>query len=105
MASNKPRAFNPPTVPEPHETYSQVCITPIVPSSKLITLAGQTGVQKDHTISADIREQARGAYDSIHKCLAAAGATPRDIVCFPSPSILLALHQHSHICLLTTLAL
>ncbi|KAI4670923.1 uncharacterized protein J4E88_009675 [Alternaria novae-zelandiae] len=80
MSSNKPHAFNPENVPEPPPTYNQVCITPIVPSSKLITLAGQTGLQKDHTIPSDIKEQAKGAYDSIHKCLAAAGATPRDIV-------------------------
>ncbi|KAH8640158.1 YjgF-like protein [Alternaria alternata] len=80
MASKKPHAFNPPSVPEPAPTYNQVCITPVVSSSKLITLAGQTGMRKDGPISSDLREQAKGAYDSIHKCLAAAGATPRDIV-------------------------
>lgn len=90
MASKKPHAFNPPSVPEPAPTYNQVCITPVVSSSKLITLAGQTGMRKDGPISSDLREQAKGAYDSIHKCLAAAGATPRDIVrirlCLNSPS-------------------
>ncbi|KAB2110459.1 hypothetical protein AG0111_0g167 [Alternaria gaisen] len=80
MASKKPHAFNPPSVPEPAPTYNQVCITPVVSSSKLITLAGQTGMRKDGPISSDLKEQAKGAYDSIHKCLAAAGATPRDIV-------------------------
>lgn len=80
MASSKPHTFNPPSVPKPHPTYDQVCITPIVPSSKLITLAGQTGIRHDGTISSDIKEQARGAYEAVHNCLKAAGATPRDII-------------------------
>ncbi|EOA86882.1 hypothetical protein ACJQWK_09035 [Exserohilum turcicum] len=77
---NKPRAFNPPSVPEPPPTYSQVCVTPILPSSVLITLAGQTGLQKNGTVPTGIKEQARAAYETIHKCLEAAGATPRDII-------------------------
>ena len=81
MASNKPQAFNPPSVPEPPPTYCQVCVTPIVPSSSLVTLAGQTGLQKDGTVPAGIKAQAKAAYETIHKCLEAAGATPRDIVC------------------------
>ncbi|KAH7398490.1 Endoribonuclease L-PSP/chorismate mutase-like protein [Pyrenochaeta sp. MPI-SDFR-AT-0127] len=80
MASNKPRTFNPSSVPKPHPTYDQVCVTPIVPSSKLITLAGQTGTRNDGTISYDIQEQAKGAYEAVHNCLKAAGATPRDII-------------------------
>src|SRR4051794_9005264 len=80
MTSNKPNGFNPPEVPQPPPTYSQVCVAPIVPASKLVTLAGQTGRRMDGTIPSSIKEQARVAYESIHKCLAAAGATPRDIV-------------------------
>jgi enamine deaminase RidA (YjgF/YER057c/UK114 family) len=80
MSSNKPHAFNPPTVQEPVPTYKQVCVTPIVPSSKLITLAGQTATRKDGTVPSDIKEQAKGAYENIHNCLKAVGATPRDII-------------------------
>ena len=80
MTSNKPNGFNPPDVPQPPPTYSQVCIAPIVPASKLVTLAGQTGRRINGTIPSSIKEQARVAYESIHKCLTAAGATPRDIV-------------------------
>jgi enamine deaminase RidA (YjgF/YER057c/UK114 family) len=80
MSSSKPHAFNPPTVPTPPPTYSQVCITPLLPTSKLITLAGQTGLQADGSISLDIKEQARAAYVAVHECLKSAGATPRDIV-------------------------
>jgi enamine deaminase RidA (YjgF/YER057c/UK114 family) len=80
MAYSKPQAFNPFAVPTPPPTYSQVCITPIHPTSKLITLAGQTGLQKNGTVDLDIETQARKAYEAIHECLKAAGATPRDIV-------------------------
>jgi enamine deaminase RidA (YjgF/YER057c/UK114 family) len=79
--SDKPHAFNPPNVPKPPPTYNQVCVTPILPTSKLITLAGQTGLRDDQTIPSDFKEQAKGAYESVHNCLKAAGATPRDIVC------------------------
>jgi enamine deaminase RidA (YjgF/YER057c/UK114 family) len=80
MSSNKPYAFNPPDVPTPPPTYDQVCITPILPTSKLITLAGQTGLRSDQSISPDIKQQAKDAYQAVHNCLKAAGATPRDIV-------------------------
>lgn len=80
MSSSKPHTLNPPTVTTPPPTYSQVCITPIHPTSKLITLAGQTGLQNDGSISPDIKVQARDACKAVHECLKAAGATPRDIV-------------------------
>lgn len=80
MASNKPQASNPPNVTTPPPTYSQLCITPILPTSKLITLAGQTGLQSDGSIAPDIETQAKDAYRAIKECLKAAGATPRDIV-------------------------
>ena len=83
--SDKPHAFNPPNGPKPPPTYNQVCITPILPTSKLITLAGQTGLRDDQTIPSDFKEQAKGAYESVHNCLKAAGATPRDIVCRELP--------------------
>ncbi|KAI8942719.1 hypothetical protein NX059_000767 [Plenodomus lindquistii] len=77
---NKPHAFNPPDVITPPPTYSQACVTPILPTSKLITLAGQTGLRNDQTIASDIRDQAKDAYQAVHNCLKAAGATPRDII-------------------------
>jgi enamine deaminase RidA (YjgF/YER057c/UK114 family) len=80
MSASKPQTLNPPAVPTPPPTYSQLCITPLYPTSKLITLAGQTGLQKDGSVAKDIETQAREAYKAIHECLKAAGATPRDIV-------------------------
>lgn len=81
MASdNKPRAFNPPTVPTPPPTYSQACVTPLLSTSKLVTLAGQTGLRADGTIASSLPAQAADAYAAVHNALRAAGATPRDIV-------------------------
>lgn len=80
MSSSKPHAFNPPTVTTPPPTYSQVCVTPLQPTSKLVTLAGQTGLRSDGTVAPDIETQAKKAYEAVHECLKAAGATPRDIV-------------------------
>ena len=79
--STKPRTFNPEGVWAPPPTYNQVAITPLLPSSRLITLAGMTGCDPARTDNPrTVREQAPVAYENIRKALAAAGATPRDIV-------------------------
>ena len=82
--ANKPQAWNPPAAPTPPPTYNQVSVTPLLPSStsKLVTLAGQTGLVKEtgKVTSSDIKEQSRQAYRNVASCLAAAGATPRDII-------------------------
>jgi len=82
VAPNKPQSFNPPNVATPPPTYNQVAITPLLPTSKLITLAGQTGVDPTtgEQVSDDIVGQARQAYRNIANCLKAAGASPRDII-------------------------
>jgi len=79
---SKPRTFNPEGVPVPPPTYNHVCITPLIPGSvDLITLAGLTGIDpSSNSNPKTIPEQAPIAYKKIKTCLAAAGATPRDIV-------------------------
>lgn len=72
---SKPQAFNPPNVHQPPPSYKHVCVTPIQPTSKLVTLAGQTGDYK-----AGWSEQVKGAYENVRRCLEAAGASPRDII-------------------------
>jgi len=52
----------------------------MVPSSRLVTQADQTGRKLDGTIPSRIKEQARIACESLGECSAAAGATPGDIV-------------------------
>jgi enamine deaminase RidA (YjgF/YER057c/UK114 family) len=83
MASedNKPHAFNPDNVPAPPPSYKQVCVTPLFPTSKLITLAGMTGYTPEINDTPDtVTKQAPKAFEKIKNALAAAGATPRDIV-------------------------
>lgn len=72
---NRPQAFNPAGVHEPPPSYKHVCVTPIRPTSRLVTLAGQTGDYKAEWI-----EQVKGAYENVRKCLESAGASPRDII-------------------------
>ena len=83
--SQKPQTFNPPDVPTPPPTYNQVAITPILPSSssssKLITLAGQTGLEPGTgNISSEFEAQVKRAYSNVANCLKAAGAAPDDII-------------------------
>lgn len=76
----QPLTFNPEGVPAPPPTYNHVCVTPLLPTSKLVTLAGLTGVDPARAGRSTVSEQAAIAYAKIKTCLAAAGATPRDIV-------------------------
>lgn len=78
--SNKPQAWNPDGVIPAPPTYKQVAVTPLLPTSRLVTLAGQTGIVPEGGISGDFLEQVKQAYRNVHDCLKAADATPRDIV-------------------------
>lgn len=76
-----PRTFSPAGVPPPPPTYDHVAVTPLLPSSRLITLAGLTGCDPASAVNpSTLREQAVLAYAKVEICLAAAGAKPRDIV-------------------------
>lgn len=77
----KPRVFNPAGVPLPPPTYSQVAVTPLLPTSRLVTLAGMTGCDPARSDNPKtLLEQVAIAYANIETSLAAAGASPRDIV-------------------------
>ncbi|PVH95412.1 YjgF-like protein [Periconia macrospinosa] len=77
----KPQTLNPPTIPTPPPTYSQVSTTPLLPTSKLITLAGQVGLDPTtHTVPSDFDAQVRLSYQNILLALQAVHATPRDII-------------------------
>ncbi|OWO98733.1 hypothetical protein B2J93_8485 [Marssonina coronariae] len=82
VSDSKPRVSNPPYVPLLPPTYSHVCITHLIPGSvDLITLAGLAGfITLDSSSPKTIKDQAPIAYSKIKSCLAAAGATPRDMV-------------------------
>ncbi len=73
--------INPPDVRPPHPIYSHVQLTPISPTSKLVTIAGQIGVPPDSaTAASTFAEQVEIALENLRKCLATAGATPADII-------------------------
>jgi enamine deaminase RidA (YjgF/YER057c/UK114 family) len=73
--------INPADVRPPHPIYSHVQVTPISPTSSLITIAGQIGVPPDSAAAAaTFAEQVEIALDNLRNCLAAAGATPADII-------------------------
>ena len=73
-------SFNPEKVPVPPPTYRQVAVTDIPAGSRLVTLAGQTGLRSDGTVPKGIVAQAIEAYDHVFEALKAAGASPKDIV-------------------------
>lgn len=56
-------------------------VTPLLPTSKLITLAGQVGLdEKTEKVVEGFDAQVKVAYQNILNALKAAGATPRDII-------------------------
>ncbi|KAF2239407.1 YjgF-like protein [Viridothelium virens] len=77
--TNKPRTFSPEDAPAAAPNYHQVAITPILPTSRLITLAGQVNLDAASR-NVPFLEQVKGAYKNVAICLKAAGASPRDII-------------------------
>ncbi|OCT48310.1 L-PSP endoribonuclease family protein [Cladophialophora carrionii] len=73
--------INPADVRTPPSIYSHVQVTPISPTSSLVTIAGQIGVPPNSAAAAStFAEQVEIALDNLRKCLAAVGATPADII-------------------------
>ncbi|KAK5065041.1 hypothetical protein LTR84_000876 [Exophiala bonariae] len=73
--------INPAGVRPPHPIYSHVQTTPLSPTTTLVTIAGQIGVPPDSaSAAATFGEQVEIALENLKKCLAAAGATPADII-------------------------
>lgn len=79
--ADKPLTFNPSAVRLPPPTFQHVAITPLVPTSKLITLAGQVGSNPaTGDLPESFVEQVKSAYVNVANCLKASGASPRDII-------------------------
>ncbi|KAK3710710.1 hypothetical protein LTR37_010129 [Vermiconidia calcicola] len=82
MSSAGVQIFNPEGYPSLALTYSHISIVPISDTKKLVSLAGQAGT--DHNTSTtnppSLGEQVRLALENVDKCLAAAGASKKDIV-------------------------
>lgn len=58
-----------------------MAVTPLLPTSKLVTLAGQVGLDAETgKVVEGFDAQVKLTYQNILNCLTAAGATPRDII-------------------------
>ncbi|ETS84618.1 hypothetical protein PFICI_02643 [Pestalotiopsis fici W106-1] len=77
----QPLTINPEGLPTLPSACDHISLTPLSSTSKLVTLAGLTGYDPAGADNATtVPEQAAMAYAKLKTCLAAAGATPRDIV-------------------------
>ncbi|KAF7531123.1 hypothetical protein G7054_g9173 [Neopestalotiopsis clavispora] len=77
----QPLTFNPEGMPKSSSACDLISLTPLLPTSKLVTLAGLTGCDPARTDNpTTVQEQAAVAYAKVKTCLTSAGATPRDIV-------------------------
>ena len=80
-SQSQPHTFNPANVYPPRPTFSHVAITQLSSTTKLITIAGQVGIdQLSGTAPPTFTAQVETALDNLSKCLVAAGGSPRDIV-------------------------
>ena len=73
--------LNPSDLPNWSETFSQVVVVR-AGSTRTIYVSGQVSVDADHKVvgPGDLRRQAEVALENLSKALAAAGATPADVV-------------------------
>lgn len=81
MSQSQVEILNPEGHPSLAPTYSHISIAPVTPSTKIISFAGQVGVDSATGETApSFREQVRLALVNVEKCLAAAGVTKKDII-------------------------
>ncbi|KAK5731429.1 hypothetical protein LTR17_011391 [Elasticomyces elasticus] len=81
MATSARQIFNPPQVHSPQPTYSHVCITALGNGTRLLTLAGQIGMDPETgTIPSTFGNQVKFALMNVGKCLEASNAKVTDIV-------------------------
>lgn len=81
--SDQIQIFDPPKHPAVAPSYSQISTVPLSPTAKLVTIAGQVGHNYNNPAGAipqSFPEQIRIALRNVETCLAAAGASKRDII-------------------------
>ena len=71
---------NPPEIHKPATTYSHVAIVPISNVARLITIAGQVGIDPQGNIAPDFAGQVELALENLGKCLASARCGKEEIV-------------------------
>jgi enamine deaminase RidA (YjgF/YER057c/UK114 family) len=76
MSSNR-TVFSPENHPTFHPSYSHICSTPLLPTSKLITIAGQIGRDSAaNTTPSEFLEQVEIALKNVKTCLDAVSPFP-----------------------------
>jgi enamine deaminase RidA (YjgF/YER057c/UK114 family) len=81
MSPSQIEILNPEGHPPLAPTYSHISIAPVTPSTKIISFAGQVGIDSATGETApSFREQVRLALANVEKCLTAAGVTKKDII-------------------------
>ena len=73
--------INPPELPKWEQSFSQVVVVHCG-STKTIYLSGQVSVDRENNLigEGDLKVQAEHAFENLQTALAAAGATPADVV-------------------------
>ena len=73
--------INPPELPKWEQSFSQI-VTVRSGSVKTVYLSGQVAVDRDNKLlgEGDLKVQAEQAFGNLERALAAAGATPADVV-------------------------
>ena len=71
---------NPPAIHKPAPTYSHVAIVPISNIARIITIAGQVGINPQGNIAPDFAGQVSLALENLGKCLASARCGKEEIV-------------------------
>jgi enamine deaminase RidA (YjgF/YER057c/UK114 family) len=81
MSSTTPHVFSPDDLAPFHPSYSHICSTPLLPTARLVTFAGQIGLDSTtRSVPTSFREQVELALANLQKCLDAAGVKKTDIV-------------------------
>lgn len=74
------KVFSPENHPPLAPTFSQISIVPISPTANLISIAGQVGASLENASSTPFKDQVQNALAGVDTCLAAAGASKKNII-------------------------
>jgi enamine deaminase RidA (YjgF/YER057c/UK114 family) len=80
MSSVAPQVSDPKNLPAFHPSYSQICTTTLLPTTRLITIAGQIGADAAKNVPKGFIDQVELALSNVQTCLDTAGAKKTDIV-------------------------
>lgn len=72
---------NPDTIAPPKSTYSHVSSFSVTSPCRIISIAGQAGIDKSYELVAlDLDSQVKPALENLRACLESVGAGPKDVI-------------------------